>query len=230
MTEWEVVGRLLLAAIFGAAVGIERQWHHKTAGLKTNCLVAIGAATFGLISTNGFGPGANPAQVAAGVVTGIGFIGGGVIIRHGGSVQGVNSAATLWATAGMGLALGVRFARLAWAMVFLVLLAQFTLRAAARAIDRRSGAVNAAVLYRLTVQCDESALDSVRAAWAEFSTATGVYLLSYKEARAGTATLEATVKLSEERVRELTALTQQLSETAGVKQAAWVQEEAEEGE
>jgi putative Mg2+ transporter-C (MgtC) family protein len=65
-----------------------------------------GATAFGLISELGFGPTNNPAQVASGVVAGIGFIGAGVIMRRGSSVQGINSAATLWATASMGLAIG----------------------------------------------------------------------------------------------------------------------------
>ena len=95
MNDAELILRILISFLFGALVGIERQWHHKNAGLKTNTLVAIGAAAFALVSQHGFGPNSNPTQVAAGVVTGIGFIGAGVIMRRGGSVQGINSAATL---------------------------------------------------------------------------------------------------------------------------------------
>src|SRR5438132_2340239 len=103
MTDTELAARLLLSLLFGALIGIERQWHHKNAGLKTNTLVAVGATAFALISERGFGPNSNPAQIAAGVVTGIGFIGGGVIMRRSGNVQGINTAATLWTAAGMGL-------------------------------------------------------------------------------------------------------------------------------
>src|SRR3989442_14955643 len=102
MTDTELVGRLLLSLLFGALVGIERQWHHKTAGLKTNTLVAVGAASFALVSAHGFGPNTNAAQIAAGGVTGIGFIGGGVISRRGGRVQGINSAATPGSTPSIG--------------------------------------------------------------------------------------------------------------------------------
>src|SRR5260370_6499478 len=102
MTDVELGARLLIALLFGALVGIERQWHHKNAGLKTNTLVTVGAAAFALISLRGFGPTNNPAQVAAGVVTGVGFIGGGVIMRRGGSVQGINTAATLCARGSLG--------------------------------------------------------------------------------------------------------------------------------
>src|SRR5438309_8315455 len=104
MSDLELFSRLGMSLLFGMIVGIERQWHHKNAGIKTNTLVAVGSTAFGLISELGFGPTNNPAQVASGVVAGIGFIGAGVIMRRGGSVQGINSAATLWATASMGLA------------------------------------------------------------------------------------------------------------------------------
>src|SRR5438093_11752302 len=106
MTDLELVMRLLLSLLFGTLVGLERKWHNKTAGLKTNTLVAVGATAFTLVAERGFGPNNYLPQVAAGVVTGIGFIGGGVIMRRGGNVQGINSAATLWATASMGLSIG----------------------------------------------------------------------------------------------------------------------------
>src|SRR6202011_3328929 len=106
MTSAEMAGRLMMSVVFGTLVGIERQWRHKNAGLKTNALVSLGATSFGLIALGTFGPGGNPTQIAAGVVTGIGFIGAGVIMHRGASVQGINSAATLWAAAGMGLAVG----------------------------------------------------------------------------------------------------------------------------
>jgi len=99
--------RIALAALFGGLIGIEREWRHKAAGIKTNMLVAIGAAAFAMVS-NTFGPtNHNPAQIAAAVVTGIGFVGAGVIIHRGMSVQGVTTAATLWANAAMSLAIGL---------------------------------------------------------------------------------------------------------------------------
>src|SRR3982074_221280 len=93
MHDIEAVLQLLMSAVFGTLVGIERQWRHKNAGLKTNALVAIGATAFGLVALHGFGPGSQPTQIAAGVVTGIGFIGAGVVMHRGASVQGINSAA-----------------------------------------------------------------------------------------------------------------------------------------
>src|SRR5438093_9071245 len=128
MSDIELGVRLALSLLFGTVVGIERQWHHKTAGLNTNTLVAVGATTFALVSAHGFGPNTNPAQIAAGVVTGIGFIGAGVIMRRGGSVQGINSAATLWATASMGLAVGYGYYKLAWFVLAVVSTTKFSLR------------------------------------------------------------------------------------------------------
>lgn len=136
MNDWELGVRLLLSLLFGLLVGIERQWHHKTAGLKTNSLVALGAAAFTIVAQIGF---SNPAQVAVGVLTGIGFIGAGVIIRHGDSVQGVNSAATLWVTAAGGMTIGIGHYRLAWTLLALVLFAQLLIRRMAGWIDARSG-------------------------------------------------------------------------------------------
>src|SRR5437588_7673688 len=151
MSNAELASRLILAFIFGSIIGIERQWHHKNAGLKTNTLVAIGACAFALIAENGFGPGVGLSQVAGGVVTGIGFIGGGVILRHGGSVQGVNSAATLWATASVGLGLGLGDYRVSVFVFGLVLITQFILRWAANYIDRKSGPVAQVVPCHLHV-------------------------------------------------------------------------------
>src|SRR5215831_18509644 len=109
VSVFQIAARLFLSLIFGALVGIERQWHHKNAGVRTHALVSVGASTFGLISILGFGATNNPMLIAGGVVTGIGFIGGGVIMHQGGVIQGINTAATLWATASMGLAIGAGY-------------------------------------------------------------------------------------------------------------------------
>src|SRR5512140_2630153 len=123
-----VVLRLTIAVLLGALVGIERQWHHKVAGVKTHALVTVGAAAFAVLSQIGLGPGSNPAQIAAGVVTGIGFIGGGVIMRRGASVQGINTAATLWVSGGLGLAVGGGHYAVASALFVAVLVVELPLR------------------------------------------------------------------------------------------------------
>ena len=122
-----VLLRIALAFVLGALAGIEREWRHKVAGIKTNALVALGAAAFALMSDT-FGPGNhNPAQLAAAVVTGIGFIGAGVIIHRGATVQGVTTAATLWANASMGVAFGLGYFAVGFAVFGGVIIVEFLL-------------------------------------------------------------------------------------------------------
>lgn len=107
--------RVISACLLGAAIGLERELTNKYAGLRTNILVCLGACIFTIISIYGFPTavsGDNPngirdtARVAAQVVTGIGFIGGGTVLRHGATVFGLTTAATLWMVASIGMACG----------------------------------------------------------------------------------------------------------------------------
>ncbi|MDD4860010.1 MAG: MgtC/SapB family protein [Dehalococcoidales bacterium] len=105
--ELEIVLRLLLAAVLGAVIGFQREKVGKPAGLRTHALIALGAALFTAVSIYGFGGNADISRVAAGVVVGVGFIGGGVILhRTGGAVEGLTTAATVWTAAGIGMAVG----------------------------------------------------------------------------------------------------------------------------
>ena len=138
----EVAIRLALAFVVGACVGVERQWHHKNAGVRTHTLVAIGAAGFTIVSTLGLGPTNSPMLIAAGVVTGIGFIAGGVIMHDGHAVHGLNTAATLWATASMGLAAGGGYYTVTVMVFVAVLLVQFPLQLVELWVDRLSRGTN----------------------------------------------------------------------------------------
>jgi putative Mg2+ transporter-C (MgtC) family protein len=104
--DLELLTRLLLAAVLGGAIGAERELNDQPAGLRTHMLLTIGACLFTLISAYGFGRGTDPSRIAAQVVTGIGFLGGGAIVRHGLTVKGVTTAASIWATASVGVAIG----------------------------------------------------------------------------------------------------------------------------
>jgi len=106
----ESIIRLVLAAVLGGLVGLEREMHGRAAGFRTHSLVYVGATLVTLLSIYFGGIGravnADPARVAAGVVVGIGFLGAGTIIRSGGNVHGLTTAACLWVTAAMGMAVG----------------------------------------------------------------------------------------------------------------------------
>jgi len=103
--EIEIAVRLLLAAIFGLAVGYERRSADKPAGLRTLSLVCLGSAMFTIISAFGFET-ADQSRVAAQIVTGVGFLGAGTILRSGVTISGLTTAATIWATAAVGMAVG----------------------------------------------------------------------------------------------------------------------------
>lgn len=106
--DWSAEGlmalRAAIAALFGALIGWEREQHGREAGVRTYAAVALGACAFGLISAHVTGA-SDPTRIAAGVVTGVGFIGAGVILREQGRVAGLTTAATIWATASVGLAI-----------------------------------------------------------------------------------------------------------------------------
>ena len=125
--EIEIVVRLVLAAAFGAAVGFERRSADKPAGLRTLSLVALGSALFTIISTFGF-ENADQSRVAAQIVTGVGFLGAGTILRSGGSISGLTTAATIWATAAIGMAVGsgLYIAAVAGTIIILIILYVFS--------------------------------------------------------------------------------------------------------
>lgn len=102
----ELMLRLLLAAGLGAAIGIERELRRKPAGLRTNILIAVGAALFTIVSIRMNRDGGSADRVAAQIVTGIGFLGAGAIMRSGESVHGMTTAATIWVNAAVGMAAG----------------------------------------------------------------------------------------------------------------------------
>ena len=114
---WEIFFRILVAAFLGAAIGLERERSHKSAGLRTNALVATGAALLTIISLSfgadnsrsGFA--SDPSRIISNIIVGIGFIGGGAILREGGRVTGITTAATLWVVAAIGIAVGMGFYR-----------------------------------------------------------------------------------------------------------------------
>ncbi len=101
------VGRLVLAAALGGAIGIDREYHHRPAGVRTNVLICFGAAMFTFLSVIIAGEGStNRGQIASNIVQGIGFLGAGLILHNRDRVSGLTSAATVWAVASIGMACG----------------------------------------------------------------------------------------------------------------------------
>jgi len=104
---FDVFLRLLLAAALGGAIGLEREYRHKPAGLRTNMLIALGSALFSVMSIDLGAAAGSPDRIAAQVVTGIGFLGAGAILRSGENVHGLTTAATIWVNAAVGMAAGL---------------------------------------------------------------------------------------------------------------------------
>ncbi|QIS20517.1 MgtC/SapB family protein [Nocardia terpenica] len=137
MTTVDMLIRLAAGVGCGVVIGLERQYRARMAGLRTNTLVATGATLFVLLSAHGFhGSDADPTRVAAQIVSGIGFLGAGVIMREGFSVRGLNTAATLWCSAAVGALAGAGMYSTAVAGTLAVVAVNIALRWAGRAVDR----------------------------------------------------------------------------------------------
>ena len=133
----EVLLRLALAGFLGASIGLERELREREAGLRTHLLVCVGSALFTIVSAYGFREflvnggsvvRADPTRIAAQIVTGIGFLGAGAIIRQGLSVRGLTTAATLWVVAAIGVAAGAGYYSAAAITTVLVILSLWPLR------------------------------------------------------------------------------------------------------
>jgi putative Mg2+ transporter-C (MgtC) family protein len=120
--------RLLAAGLLGSIVGLERQWRQRMAGTRTNALVAAGASAFVMAGTLLVDDPAARGRIASYVVSGVGFLGAGVIFKDGANVRGLNTAATVWCSAAIGVLAGLGAPRLSVALAFVVLLVNIGLR------------------------------------------------------------------------------------------------------
>ncbi len=147
------VSQVLLALLMGVALGIERQYSQHPAGLKTNALVCVGAALFVSLSTLAT-PQDNSTRIAAQIVSGIGFLCGGVILREGLNVHGMNTAATVWCSAAIGTLIGSGFPLHGLAGTVIILGLHLGLKPISDRIDAmRKKAVDVESAYRLKVLC-----------------------------------------------------------------------------
>jgi putative Mg2+ transporter-C (MgtC) family protein len=154
---------LSTAVVLGAAIGFERQWRQRLTGLRTNTLVALGAASFLVFSGLASGE-SSPTRVAAQVVSSIGFLGAGLIFKEGLSVRGLNTAATLWCSAAVGVIAGAGFPVHAALVASLVILVNLCLRPLARFIQSQPMQTSELTShYLVTVVCRNDAEAHVRA-------------------------------------------------------------------
>jgi putative Mg2+ transporter-C (MgtC) family protein len=148
----ESIGRLGLALLLGSVIGFERQWHQKMAGLRTNALVALGSCGFVVFSAM-VGEG-DPTRMAAQIVTGIGFLGAGVILREGINVHGLNTAATLWCSAMVGTFAGGGFWAPSLVAAGFVVGTNLLLRPLIRLVNYRTvSSKDAETCYTVTLTC-----------------------------------------------------------------------------
>ena len=134
---WIIIIRLFCATVLGSVIGLERELTNKYAGLRTNLLVCLGSCVFTILSIYAFPLAADdmhpqafgdPARIAAQVLTGIGFIGGGTVLKHGASVYGLTTAATLWMCAAIGMACGAGMIELAFMTTVLSVIVLVSIR------------------------------------------------------------------------------------------------------
>jgi putative Mg2+ transporter-C (MgtC) family protein len=142
MPPVELIVRLCLAAGLGAAIGVERELRQKAAGLRTNMLIALGSAVFTIVSLELAHVGGTPDRIAAQIVTGIGFLGAGSILRSGRSVHGMTTAATIWVNAAIGMATGAGLYMISILGTIITLVVLVLLPWVERHLDRYAGVTN----------------------------------------------------------------------------------------
>ena len=215
---------LAFAACLGAAIGLERQWRQRLAGLRTNTLVALGAAifvTYGRVVSDDAA-----ARIAAQVVSGIGFLGAGVIFKEGLNVRGLNTAATLWCSAAVGLIAGEGFALYGLVAAALVIGANTALRPIVRVINRQP--VDFTVEeqhYRIAIECRAARAGDIRAELVrEVAGVPDLHISELDSAfmeDAHRVEVTATVTSNKRRELALEAIVSKFSEMEGVIRASW---------
>jgi putative Mg2+ transporter-C (MgtC) family protein len=216
---------LLEAVSLGAAIGLERQWRQRLAGLRTNTLVALGAATF-ILFARVLPDDTSVARVGAQVVSGIGFLGAGVIFKEGLNIRGLNTAATLWCSAGVGLLAGAGFPLYGALCAGLVVASNLILRPLVRAINRQPVDTSEIELtYVISVGCRGSNAAHVREILVqELANMPDVHLVELDYANVeDTDRVDVTAKITSNKRREIALeyIVARLAGESGVTRANW---------
>lgn len=224
LSTFDFLTRLAVGVGCGALIGVERQWRARMAGLRTNALVAAGATLFVLYSEAVLDPGSTT-RVASYVVSGIGFLGGGVILRDGASVRGLNTAATLWCSAAVGVMAASGNLRFALLGTVAVLGVHLVLRPAGRLIDRvpQDDPDIEGVRASIHLLCDRKAETQVRALLLQALTSNGLTPTGLRARREDehTTKIRATVAVTGDPARALEQLITRLSLEPGVRDLHW---------
>ncbi len=228
LAAWlSTLGSLSLAFVLGALVGLERQVRQRTAGLRTNTLVAVGAAVFvdlavRFYSLHGGSP--SPMQVIAYVVSGIGFLGAGAIMKEGANVSGLNTAATLWCSAAVGCCAGAKMLPEAVLATLFVLAANTLLRPVVNRINRQPmGELFTEATYCVHVVCQRALQADLREKAVEWLEAAHYPVRDIEQhvADHGEVEIALTLYATAVHVAELEDIVQRLEQEAGVSQAYW---------
>src|SRR5687768_7430729 len=155
LTTEEMIVRLLIAVLIGMIIGAEREYRNKSAGLRTVTLIAIGSCLFTLMSIS-IASDSND-RIASNIVTGIGFLGGGVIFKSESGVNGLTTAATIWMTAALGMTVGAGNMQVAWLGTAVVLLVLFLFTYVEKAIDQ----INKVFQYTIVVNNQPENLERI---------------------------------------------------------------------
>ncbi|MFM9607276.1 MgtC/SapB family protein [Streptomyces sp. V2] len=224
LTTFDFVLRLAAGVGCGALIGVERQWRARMAGLRTNALVAAGATLFVLYS-EAVGDTGSPTRVASYVVSGIGFLGGGVILREGGGVRGLNTAATLWCSAAVGVLAASGRLDLCLIGTAAVLAVHLLLRPAGRLIDRVPQRDPDGEEVRATVHlvCDRADETHLRALLSQALTGDGLAPTGLRVRRDGddATVVRATALVTGDPARTLELLVARLALEPGVRDLHW---------
>jgi putative Mg2+ transporter-C (MgtC) family protein len=216
---------LFVAGCLGAAIGFERQWRQRLAGLRTNTLVALGAAIFVTYSHIALDD-AGTTRIAAQVVSGIGFLGAGVIFKEGLNVRGLNTAATLWCSAAVGLLAGEGFALYGLLAAVLVIGANTLLRPIVKAINRQPLDLNGEEQhYLVSIDCRAARASDIRSRLVELVAAVPDLHFSELESAfvedIGQVEVMATVTSQKRRELALETIVARFNQIDGVTRAAW---------
>jgi putative Mg2+ transporter-C (MgtC) family protein len=216
---------LFTAVLLGSLIGLERQWHQRMAGTRTNALVAAGAAAFVMAGLQLSGDSSAPGRVASYVVSGVGFLGAGVIFKDGRNVRGLTTAATIWCSAAMGVLCGLGFTMQALILMMAVLLTNTAIRQVASHLHPvLPNPGRAETQYAITLTCrsvDETHLRPLLLAAVSQARAILQALHSEDESAHNLTRLRADICLTGERREEVEQIAMRLSLEPGVTSLTW---------